>query len=117
MSALFELLNIPYDKPVLNEGEFDGTERRIYGVFRCKCCMMIVANNYVPDYIPSIVCLTCYWAISRKYKEIKYSLNYKRLVWKTIFSKIHEEIKEIGLQPNRIVQTQFFDPGNWSSPI
>lgn len=113
MSALFELITISSTK-----GDLVYTEGfNIYprsNVFRCHCCGYIVCNNYVPDYIPNIVCLRCCISIRKKYKDIILSLCYKRNRWQNIFPQIHNEIKEIGLQPNRILQSQFHDPSCWS---
>ena len=75
----------------------------------CKICKTTF-NNIGPEMTKNnIICFFCSTDIETKSFYYYYSLQIKKKLYKEIIPNILKEIREIGMHPDRIYQTQLFE--------
>jgi hypothetical protein len=114
------LNNSIYPIEIQNEYQTDTDQRyhssyndRELSLNKCKYCNCVKYCNYKPNEEFRIVCLSCCIKIRISHNKIIGSLIFKKIIYQTIIPKIHEEILEIGMHPDRIYQSQLFDTTIW----
>lgn len=130
MSALYNLLSIPYTNYLTNYLTIDEEEEDLIApltialrrTFACKCKL---CNSYYSDILVNDIssqfeqgkggiCWLCSQSILRKCKQFQTNLITKVRIKQVFHSKIHQEIIELAFQPNRIRQTELWNYQNWN---
>lgn len=106
-----EILSIPYD---FNYDDVIISSKLCWhSLITCQYCHRELCVNYIPSSIKFANCIKCHSSIINEQKKIISSMCYKRKLWQTILPQIYEEIRNIGMHPIRIWQTQLFDTTLW----
>lgn len=84
----------------------------------CKYCNKLHSDRVPTDIlryymINSIICYTCKNNIISQYENFHNQFIYKKII-RLKWIKVFEQIREIGMNPTRILQTQFFDNTIWN---
>ena len=75
----------------------------------CKVCKDVFRNPGPQETKNKIMCFFCSSEIEQKSFEFYDDLRHKKLIFQKKMSPFLKEIKEIGMHPSRIYQTQLFE--------
>ena len=75
----------------------------------CKVCKETFRNPGPQETRNNTICFFCSSEIEQKSFEFYNDLKHKKIIFREKIPQILEEIKEVGMHPDRIYQTQLFE--------
>lgn len=107
MRAFLEILDIEeFFEPTSSDSDFEYPE--VFRCSRCKVCgQQVILRD--PEYvIDKTICWCCCCEIRSALMQFYANLHKRRIIYKNRL-KLHDEIRDFGMRPDRIFQTQLFE--------